>query len=290
MISNAYKYLLLLLAGSFLFTACEEEISLDLKSDISRLVVDGFITTDTMAHRVRLTTSGGYFDNKPMAGVSGAVVSLSDGVETIILAESDTSPGDYFTPDDYYGKQNHLYKLAITNVAVGNKGRDEVYTAESFLNPIVKMDSITVDYLKIWKMWRVLMYGRDPKNEKNHYWFRLKINDWWYSTEYRFTSYADDTYFDGNYAEGVWLFGLNAEEEVDLKPGDRLMVECWMVDEPFYNFINGAYQETEYKSPIFSGPPANVPGNISNGALGIFAACSIHRLHTDNAKSREDFD
>ncbi|ASB50880.1 DUF4249 domain-containing protein [Alkalitalea saponilacus] len=270
-----------------LFSSCEEEIHLNLKSDAPRLVVDGIITTDTMAHRVRLTTSGSYFENKPMPGVSGASVSISDGYETIYLEESADSPGDYFTPENYYGRQNHLYTLTITNAEVDGRGGEVVYSASSFLPPIVPMDSIRVDYFSLWDIWRVFLYGQDPPDVKNFYWFRLKINDWWHSSEYKYSAFSDDTFFDGNYADGVWLFWFNSEDEYNLVPGDELMVEVWMVDEPFFEFIRGAYIETEYRSPIFSGPPANVPGNISNGALGIFSASSVVRLYTTNTFLRQ---
>ncbi len=42
----------------------------------------------------------------------------------------------------------------------------------------------------------------------------------------------------------------------------------------FYNYIIALQTETHISVPLFSGPPANLPGNISNGALGFFRAYS----------------
>jgi hypothetical protein len=112
-----------MLVTLFLLTGCEEEIELSLKGDQPRLVVDGVITTDTMAHSIKLSLSGNYFDNQPMPRVSGALVTLSDGDESFVLQESDDAPGEYLTSDSFFGQQNTLYSLEISNVDVNGDGQ-----------------------------------------------------------------------------------------------------------------------------------------------------------------------
>jgi hypothetical protein len=46
------------------------------------------------------------------------------------------------------------------------------------------------------------------------------------------------------------------------------------IDEVFYKYVIALQGETRTSIPLFSGPPANLPGNISNGALGYFTAFS----------------
>lgn len=62
------------------------------------------------------------------------------------------------------------------------------------------------------------------------------------------------------------------------KAGDVIKVECYMIDRNYFKFIEAVQIETSPRAPIFSGAPAKVPGNISNGALGIFAATSVARI------------
>ena len=272
----------------FMIGCGEEEIELNLKSAQTRLVVDGIITTDTMAHCVKLNLSGDYFYNKALPTVSGAVVTLSDGVETIVLTESPNAPGCYFTPVDYFGKENHLYKLEVSGVNGPGIYSNDVFTAESYLNPIVPVDYVSVEYMSMWKLWKVLLYTQDPEDYTNFYLFKVFRNGKLITDKYSKMSVVEDKFFDGNYADGVWIAALDAEEETEnLLPGDTISVETYMIDKAYHDFVFAAQIETTMKNPIFSGPPANVPGNISNGALGIFAACSIYRSSVINTASRQ---
>lgn len=291
--SKFYKKLLFLMPTmALLLTACgEEEIELNLKSSQTKLVVDGVITTDTMAHFIKLSLSGDYFYNKPLPKVSGAIVRLSDGLESIVLTESVDNPGYYLTPDDYFGKQSHLYSLEISNVNAPAIKSSDVFTAQSFLNPLVPVDYIAIDYHKIWKLWKVLLYCQDPADYKNYYLFKVYRNGVLITDRYSTMSVVDDKFFDGNYAEGVWIAALDAEKEKeDLLPGDIIDVESFMIDKAYYDFLVAAQTETRPKDPLFSGAPANVPGNISNGALGVFAACAVSRNTVVNEFSRQEME
>lgn len=284
-----YKYCSVLLVGCLWLTACEEDIELSLNGDQPRLVVDGAITTDTMAHKVKLSLSGNYFDNQPMPRVSGAVVTLSDGDDTFVLQESDDAPGEYLTSDSFFGRQNTLYSLEISNVDVNGDGREEVYTSESYLNPLIETDSVSIGFHRIWKLWQINLHAHDPAGVENYYLFNLYINGELYSDRYGKMSYTDDRFFDGSFADGVWIFALDSEDdEENLVPGDVVTLETWMVEKSYYDFVNAAEEETGVKTPLFSGPPANVPSNISNGALGQFAAYAISRYSVVNEFTAEE--
>jgi hypothetical protein len=51
------------------------------------------------------------------------------------------------------------------------------------------------------------------------------------------------------------------------------MVQMSSITKEYYNFIQEV-QQAGIQIPFFSGPPANVEGNISNGGVGFFAAYS----------------
>jgi FAD/FMN-containing dehydrogenase len=51
------------------------------------------------------------------------------------------------------------------------------------------------------------------------------------------------------------------------------MIELSAITKEYYDFINQVKQ-AGFSIPFFSGPPANVVGNISSNGVGFFAAYS----------------
>ncbi|MFT3737642.1 MAG: DUF4249 domain-containing protein [Breznakibacter sp.] len=278
-----YSYLGQLVIAALAFAAwgCTEDIDLKLNTTYKRLVVDGVITSDTVVQSVKLTFSGDYYDNKPSQGVSGAMVTIRGNGESVLFGESNETPGLYLTPDKFYGIPGVTYSLTIENVDVDGDGQPETYEASSTMPQIVPIDSVGIGYHKIWKLWQVLLYARDPGDMENYYMFRVFRNDSLISDSFSEVSLGDDSFFDGNYANGTWVYALDAEESAeDLAVGDEVKLEMYNIDKTFYEFLTALQEETSPKNPLFSGAPANVPGNISNGALGIFAVCGISREKT----------
>jgi Domain of unknown function (DUF4249) len=88
----------------------------------------------------------------------------------------------------------------------------------------------------------------------------------------------DDMLFNGNYAYGIPAQFLDQDEKDEIiYPGDTITLEINGITEEYYNFILEAQSEIFYQTPLFSGPPANINSNISNGALGFFTAWSVTR-------------
>ena len=74
------------------------------------------------------------------------------------------------------------------------------------------------------------------------------------------------------------IWSRDQDEEV-LEPGDIVTVEMNSIGEEYANFLWDAQSEISGSNPLFSGPPANVKGNINNGAIGFFAAYSVSRAY-----------
>jgi len=51
------------------------------------------------------------------------------------------------------------------------------------------------------------------------------------------------------------------------------------INREYNDFLSDAQIELQGSNPLFSGPPANVKGNISNGAFGFFSAYSATRSY-----------
>ena len=270
------KYILFFLILAVFVFGCTEEIDLKLKGTTPRLVVEGMITTDTMFHYVRLTKSGDFFADKALPPVNGARVTLSDGINLFELKETDAKQGYYITSGDYYGVPGRNYTLFIENVDIDNDGIMETYTAESYMHPVSPVDSIKIVYEEGLDFWKVLLYAYEPSGiEPNYYMFSLKVNDTIYTDQLAEVTVFDDHFIDGEYANGVWVHSFyNDDEDYALNVGDSVTLGMSSITEEFYNYIVALQEETRTSIPLFSGPPANLPGNISNGALGYFTAIS----------------
>ncbi len=267
--------ILIVLMLLLLCASCTERMNLELKNTDPRLVVEGFITTDTLVHYVRLSQSGDFFSDKQMYGVKDANVSISDGINTITLQESQNVPGYYITPSDFCGVAGRTYSLKIENIDINADGVNEIYTAESYLNPVTQVDSIRLEYEDHWELWKVLLYADEPADIDNYYMFSLIINDSLYTDQLTEVSIADDRFINGNYANGVWVHSIfDNDETLDLIPGDTVTLQMSGITKELYDYILALQNETGINVPLFSGPPANLPGNISNGALGFFRAYS----------------
>lgn len=268
--------ILLLLIASIVIFSCTEKIPIQLDDSYTRLVVDGSITTDTMVHTVILRTTSNYFYNEPAPMVSGAQLSITDGSHTFSLKED--SAGIYRTERSVYGVAGQTYTL---NIKLANAiGGHNDYTAISKLNPIVPLDSVSLLFHPDWAkngIWEVKCYVQEPPTIDFYRFLILKnrvlltdtLNEWFVT---------DDKFFNGNYTNGATVAYLQqASASEGLRPGDTVTVEVNSIGKEYYNFVIEAQTELRGSNPLFSGPSANVKGNIDNGAIGFFAAYSATR-------------
>jgi hypothetical protein len=255
---------------------CTEIIDMDLDSASQQLVVDGAVTNELAFHYVRLSRSIGYLDNEPTPEVSGATLNISDGESTMWMTESDEVPGLYYSENKFLGVPGRTYVLKIEDVDVDEDGVDEEYEASSVMPEIGRADSIVLRYSADWEIWKILLYAQDPPASEDYYMFRVYKNGNLISGNISEYSIVSDKYFDGNYANGIWVQSLDAgSESRPLVEGDVVSLQMAGINREFYEFIDAVQRENRGQYPLFSGPPANVPGNISNGALGFFTAYAV---------------
>ena len=252
--------------------ACTEKIDIELDDTYTRLVVEGGITDQPGPHTVRLSLSGDYFENAPPRMAGGASVSLFDGEVSHPLTE--VSPGIYQTDAGLQGIPGTTYTLYIDGVEID--GVLKSYEASSFLPQVPPIDSIRVELNPNWEIWAVQLYATDPP-ERNFYMFRIYRNGQLMSDTLDEWVVTNDDLFNGNYTYGIMVQWL---EMAEAAPGDTITLELAGITEEYANFIWGVQDETGFNSPLFSGPPANVLGNVTNGAIGFFHAYGTVRAST----------
>jgi hypothetical protein len=274
MINEMKRFNTIIITAIILLTGCTERIDIDLGTTYTRFVVDGVITTDTMKHNVKLSKSIDYYSETNVPAVSNATVTINDGFETIQLDENDTVPGLYETPEDYFGVPGRTYNLNIELQEPIN-GQTS-YSASSKLNPVTTIDSIDVVYKEEWEAWELQIFAWDPVSV-NYYMFDVYKNDTLLTDTLNEVGISDDKYFNGNFTYGapVYYFIKEYPEEV-VRPGDKIRLRMSGITEEYYNFVVDVMNETfEYRNPLFSGPPANISTNISNGGMGFFTAYAV---------------
>jgi len=256
--------------------SCTERIEIDPGEGYTRLMVEGSFCTDKKIQTVLLSTTAGYFSNKPIPAVTKATVTISDGNVTYKLSE--ISPGRYQTDTRISGISGHFYTLRI-KLATPIGGFSE-YSATSKISPPVVLDSIQLKFNPSWSekgIWEVKGYFLDSAGPDYYRFLMFKngiaitdtLSDWYVT---------DDQFFNGKYLMGstlAWLQQDKANES--LKKGDTVTAEIHVIEKEFADFIRSARSNMSGSNPLFSGPPANVKGNINNGAIGFFAAFSVSR-------------
>lgn len=263
---------IIIILSAIIFASCTEEIDIDVGETASKVVIFGTITTDTMAHQIKVSKSANYFSNAPTPRVSGAEVVLTDDKgNTEILTESSKEAGIYETRPDFYGVVGNKYVLTV-NV----EGKE--YAAESYINPVNEIDFIRLKYNDMWEGWEVKVWAWDNEEYDDYYMFKAyrngvlitdTISEWWT---------AEDEFFNGGYTNGIMCqFFQDEYPDEKLETGDTITFEIDGITEDFYYFVLEVQEETGFSDPMFSGPPANISTNIKGGALGFFSAYSLRR-------------
>ncbi len=281
MANTILKLLLIGVTVIFLSIGCTEEINLKLASTPPRLVVDGVLTTNANSNYVRLSLSSEYGNDYQTPRVSGAMVMVDDGLESIYLIESASIDGLYLFPHGYRGVAGRTYKLSVEVV---DDGEVQFFEAESVMPAIHHLDSIGYLFKAKDKEWRIQYYGKDNPDTKDFYMFQVAKNDSLISDQYSEMITVNDELFNGNDFNGVVVYVIREEDRdgkqvLSIAPNDTIELFVCGITEEFFTFINGLTSEVGFKNPVFGGTQANLKGNISNGALGFFNTYSVVSSH-----------
>ena len=257
-------------------TACTERIDLTLDETYTRLVVDGGISNDTALYRVNMSKTADYFYNEPTPRVVNATLTLTDGFVTIPLTETEPGvSGIYETDSTFFGVIGETYTLDIQlDEKIDN--RTNYYSTCKMMN-VARLDSIQVDLQTDWGpkgIWEIKVFAQEPGDEVNYYMFHYYRNDTLITDSIWKIATSDDKYFNGNYINGITAVYINNEDSWDsFRSGDKVTLQMSGITREYYDFLEQV-QIAGYNIPFFTGPPANVVGNISDGGIGFFSAYS----------------
>ena len=254
------RYILILIS-SLLFCQCTEKIDVNLFDSPVQLVVEGYVTNYTAQHLVQLSWSSPYFSNSPPERVSGATVTIEDS--EIVYSLSEVKTGIYIS--DYYfaGIPGRTYTLTI-------ELEGETYTATSKMPTVQRIDSIGFfQQFEHELYYDIKLYSQEPSSPGDHYFWRVYKDYNLVSKNLTQYVFANDDLINGNYMNGIKV------QTVEAKVGSRITLEMASITEEYYEYCLAIIKETLYADGPFESAPASIAGNITNGALGFFTACSL---------------
>lgn len=304
MIKNSFLFLLL--ASLF---SCTKEVKIDIPGYKAELVVDGNI--ETGQHPIVLLSQAGnvyaesYIESYVYSFVTTADVKVVVENDTFILSpilltdlpESTQKkfaemlkadwpdilqlPIQIYTNNDLIGEAGKAYKLIINY-------KDKSYEGITTLAIPVHLQSV------FWKIEpETVEYGfshailADPPNVFNAYKWevkRINIQPDGTPRDYTFRKVAGahfrDRYFDGMTIEVTRSNPLKRKDSTHLeiykhyyRLGDSVVIKFSSIDKNTYEFFRAKSAQLENAGNPFS-TPINLPTNMSNGALGIWAGYS----------------
>ena len=272
----------------FCFISCIERINISTEDSPPRLVIYGYITTDTTQHAIRITRSSGFFGTAKPESISRADVSISCDEGVFELKESSEEKGLYLTSPDVYGISGKTYTLHVS-LDFDNSGKQEEYEATSYLPYPATLDSValTVSYI-VDEFLQVLIWGSLPEKSSNNFSFHLLRNNVVLNDSLRGFRFTRDDYIANNKFAALPVFQLNPRrEKYKFVSGDTIAVQIESITSEYATFMQNAQQEMYGPIPLFGGPPANIETNIrclssgsKTGISGFFTAYSKHKAYT----------
>ena len=264
------KRLIYIFIGLFVVTSCTKEIEIELDEGDQRLIVESWFTTEEKVHEVKLTLSSSYFDEATMPVATGASVKISGGGEEFIFTE--TFPGIYHSEPTAHASFKTEYTMEILYEGT-------TYTATDYCDTVPMMD----DFI-MWpevedgtiQNYIALIWSYEAPGYGDYYAWRLKLNgEYITDTLSQITFAADEFIGDGLYFEGWPIDNIRAN---DLTSGDIVNMEQNALSQKAYEAYIAIMSETDWRGGLFDAPPANVPSNFDNNAMGLFVVSSTNIL------------
>lgn len=262
-------FMVVLLPGLILsVTGCSEKIELNLNDTNSRLVVEASVSSDADMHHVILTRTASFFSNETAPRVSGAHVSISDGTNYWSMHEEAT--GFYVPAEEFAVEAGLEYHLSIEFEGLE-------YNASSLMPNVPGIDSLTLQ-AHPWsnESRQLVIHFQDPVETRDFYMWKVYVNGEDMTTPIDMVRFIDDEIVNGQYLS-LPFYTFRPDEYIPV-PGDTIRVEMHGIVEDYFIFLDAMRRNQGTVGGPFTGPPANIPGNIDNGALGFFKVANISEM------------
>jgi hypothetical protein len=256
---NIYKLIFSGIVLMLLFSSCEKEIDVDLRSVPPRVVIEGIVKMDSLA-RVRVSETKDFSDNSGYPALKGAVVKIWDDAGNSETLVQDAA--GWYVADALKGVVGRTYNLSVTY-----DGTE--YTSTSAMPPFVPIDSLTMYKVLIMDYALPMVHYTDPVGKTNQYYRAMVFINGKQHPDVREMAFSAE-FMDGSPMHEILPIFTNDEDIDPIYQDDEIEVEFQCLDK-------GAYEFFKTLGDI-DNSLANPTTNIKGGALGYFSACTSDRM------------
>ena len=264
------------------FSSCTEDIVIDVEKGEPMIGVEASFTDELKQHEAILSYTAEFYNEHEIRMVSGAIVYVTDGVDTVYYFEDVEQKGHYFT-DSVAGKKNTLYRLCVeVSEADGNKHK--VYAESLIPDNVESIDSLVVKHFNgmndtmpsIFLMdtieW-LYPYFQSLPDPNIIYMPMVSKNDTSLTDSLKVRMMIPQGGFAGYYVNGIEMLESNKEIPIayfrrsKLRDGDRIHADLYSITPEYYYYFYSLLMSTG-SNPML-GAPANVSTNIQPEGEGV---------------------
>lgn len=250
----------------FLLSSCVEKVDWPIQTvNDTSIVVEGLLTNELKQHSVKLSLPTTELNQMPQA-ISGAIISIASNDTSFTLIETPLGSGIYIS-DSLKGEVDKLYTLSVSY-------HNRLYTAQTIIEEVSSLTPITY-YMNSdsifyydWKM--DIFFSENAMYEL--------FFDWSTVAEYDSLEY-DQNHFLG-YVYTLKTIDVNQifaaqKENVYFPAGTTIIEKKYSLSQEHADYIRALLSETAWNGNVFEASPANLPTNLSNGAIGFWGGCAV---------------
>lgn len=255
--------------------SCGKPVPLDVKLKVAmpQVSIYGRLDNNDFTNdyiRVEMSTS--YLNPADSSRVPDASVLVKDEDGKVWTFSYVKMFGVYLPPSEYKGVEiGKTYTMEVMYKGITYVAQSKVLPFSASNNtPFVK-DSIekkdgSMRYFGDTTGYVLTEYLKDDPNYKNYYHVEVTRNDTLVTQDDgNIFVYTNDDQLLNDAPEGTPLQFFQT-----FKKNDKVRVDAFNIDFDAFKYIEAVGIQANNGGTIFDGPPANIRGNISNGALGYF--------------------
>jgi len=263
------RKLLTYLFLTLLLLSCEKQTDWELQeSNNEYIVVNGIITNELKVQSISLS--------RPVTGINGqsqpvtcATVLISSNQMVYNFHEDTLQPGLYLSDKAFAGFKNKTYSLLITSGS-------NVYSSKAVL--ATPFDFIFLVYKKITNenLYRIIWVA-NTYNSVRPAMYEIFL-DWSSVPGYENTDpdscWAKLYYYSLPTLDVSEIFAPSLQK-MSFPAGTLITERRYSLTDEHAAYIRSLLLETTWQGGFFNTAAANVPTNLSEGALGYFGACGV---------------
>jgi len=272
------KTILRYILMAFMLAGCEAETDWPLQMGSHNfIVVDGTITNEKKLQIIRLSKPVNNLNDIPDPVTDATViVTLQDSVYN--FHELPGNPGTYVSNTEFAGMKNKIHSLLIT-------AGSNVYSAKAGMEPGALFLPLVYALDEETKLYHITKVYNNEFNPNRPAMFEILLN-WSEVPGYQDTDpeacKARLMYYVLPTLDVSQVFAPETEQ-INFPQGTSIVEKRYSLTTEHAGFIRELLSETSWQGGLFNSAAANLPTNLSQGAVGYFGACAVTK-HTEVAK------